>query len=393
MKPNPKNPRRQGPQGVKDLAESIKGNPAFFEARPILLSDRTGKLVIIGGERRSEAAEVLGLEEVPTILIPGLTEAQEDEIMVKDNTHSGVWDGKKLEAWKAADLKKWGIEDWAIPGAKGTSKEAREDDFDDKKDPAIRRCRKGDVWRLGEHRLMCGDCLDLGQLKTLMDGEKADMIFTDPPYGVNYADKNVFLNRIGKPMSTPNSIENDNLTPQEMNSFWLSAFNNLAEVTKERMAYYITGPSGENLLMLMLAIHNSPFSLKHMLVWDKNVHVLGNCDYNYKHEPILYGWKKKGTHHFYGGGKFKVSVWDINKPLKNDLHPTMKPIELVANCILDATQEGDSIIDVFGGSGTTLIAAEQTGRKCFMMEIDPHYCDVIMARWEKLSGNTAVKIS
>ena len=118
-----------------------------------------------------------------------------------------------------------------------------------------------------------------------------------------------------------------------------------------------------------------------MLVWNKNNHVLGRCDYNYKHEPILYGWKKKGTHKFFGNGKFKTSVWDIPKPMKSDLHPTMKPVELVKNAMLDGTQEGMIVLDAFGGSGTTMIACEQLGRKCRMMELDPHYCDVIRRRW------------
>lgn len=219
------------------------------------------------------------------------------------------------------------------------------------------------------------------------------MVFTDPPYGVSYTDKNEFLNRIDASQRLTNPIENDSKSPSEMADFWETAFNNLAAVTKDKMAYYITSPQGGDLLLLQQAIANSPFSLKHMLIWNKNNHVLGRCDYNYKHEPIIYGWKKKGTHTFYGGGNFKTTVWDIPKPLKNDLHPTMKPVELVANCILDVTKEGDVVLDIFGGSGTTLIAAEQLHRKAYLMELDPHYCDVIIARWEKLTGMTAIKVN
>lgn len=240
---------------------------------------------------------------------------------------------------------------------------------------------------------MCGDSIDLEQVKTLMGGGKADMIFTDPPYGVSYTEKNEFLNRIDASQRLTNPIENDSHTPEGMNAFWEKVFGNLAEVTTDKAAYYITSPQGGDLLLLLLAIQNTPFQLKHMLIWNKNNHVLGRCDYNYKHEPIIYGWKKKGTHIFYGGGKFKTTVWDIPKPLKSDLHPTMKPVELVANCILDCTKEGDSVIDVFGGSGTTLIAAEQLNRRCYMMELDPHYCDVIIARWEKLTGKEATKLN
>lgn len=132
--------------------------------------------------------------------------------------------------------------------------------------------------------------------------------------------------------------------------------------------------------------------LKHQLIWNKNNHVLGRCDYNYKHEPIIYGWKIGGTHNFVGGGPFKTSVWDVNKPLKNDLHPTMKPIELIAGAVLDNSRVGDAVLDCFGGSGSTLMACEQTGRHCYMMEYDEHYCDVIIARWEKFTGRKATKI-
>lgn len=389
IKPNPKNPRKGTKEAVEKLAESIKGNPKFFEARPILLSDRTGELVIIGGERRSEAARLLGMETVPTILLSGLSESQEDEILIKDNTHAGVWDEQKLQAWGKEQLQGWNVDGVKWPKQEQT---INEDNFNpDKKVEA--RCKPGELWQLGEHRLLCGDSTDADTVKKLMGGILADMVFTDPPYGVSYTDKNEFLNQIGKPMACDNPIENDSMSPDEMAAFWVVAFNVLAECTKDKMVYYITAPQGGDLLLLQQAISDSPFALKHMLIWNKNNHVLGRCDYNYKHEPIIYGWKKKGTHTFYGGGKFKTTVWDIPKPLKNDLHPTMKPVELVANCLLDGSKEGDIVLDIFGGSGTTLIAAEQTGRKCYMMELDPHYCDVILTRWEQFTGKKAQKIT
>lgn len=219
------------------------------------------------------------------------------------------------------------------------------------------------------------------------------MVFTDPPYGVSYTDKNEVLNSLDGGKRKTKAIENDALPAKEMAGFWTAAFANLAACTKEKMVYYITAPQGGDMLLLQSAIEDGPLAFKHMLIWNKNNHILGRCDYNYKHEPILYGWKKKGTHTFYGQGKFKTSVWDIDKPLKNDLHPTMKPVELVANCLLDGSKEGDIVLDIFGGSGTTIVAAEETGRRCYMMELDPHYCDVILARWEKLTGQQAHKVS
>ena len=142
-------------------------------------------------------------------------------------------------------------------------------------------------------------------------------------------------------------------------------------------------------MMMMQAIYQSPLSLKHSLIWVKNNHVLGRCDYNYKHEPILYGWLKKGTHQFFGKGEWKTSVWPFDKPLKNDLHPTMKPIALVEEALLNSSTNGQSCFEPFLGSGSTLIACEKTGRKCYGMEIDPHYCDVIIKRWEDFTGNKA----
>lgn len=268
-----------------------------------------------------------------------------------------------------------------------------EDDFDENTDEVSAICQRGEIYQLGNHRLMCGDSTDENDVQKLMGGEKADLIVTDPPYGVSYTEKNEYLNSLGKPLACPKAIENDSKTPEEMYEFWRKVFGNLHANTTNEAAYYITAPQGGDLLLLLLqSVRDSGFQLKHILCWNKNNHVLGRCDYNYKHEPIVYGWKQKGTHHFYGAGKFKTSVWDIPKPLKNDLHPTMKPIELIAECLLDCSIEGQSVLDLFGGSGTTLIACEQLNRKCRMMELDPHYCDVIIARWEKLTGKKAVKL-
>lgn len=215
------------------------------------------------------------------------------------------------------------------------------------------------------------------------------MVFTDPPYGVSYAGKNEFLNSVDKGNCVQKEIENDSRPPEEMHAFWVSAFSLLREFTNDRMSYYITAPQGGDLLLLLEAVRESGFMLKHQLIWNKNNHVLGRCDYNYKHEPIIYGWKIGGTHKFYGEGEFKTSVWDIDKPLQSKLHPTMKPVRLVKNCILDGSASGDIVLDPFGGSGTTLIAAEETGRKARLIELDPHYCDVIVKRWEEFSGKTA----
>ena len=392
----PKNPREWTQTDIDRTAKSIQEDTDFLEDRPLLLLRDGDRYIVFAGNLRREGARKSGIKSVPSVIY--YPETEDDQLTIKrramkDNGSFGSWDFDALaNEWDDLPLTDWGIPAWEseetpiIPSV-------QEDDFDENAEGVLVRCNPGDIWQLGDHRLMCGDSTDLETVKKLMGGGLADMIFTDPPYGVSYTDKNEFLNRIGKPIGVPNPIENDSKSPEEMNIFWKQVFGNLAEITKDDAAYYVTSPQGGDLLLLLLAIRETPFALKHTLIWNKNNHILGRCDYNYKHEPIIYGWKKKGTHHFYGAGKFKTSVWDIDKPLKNDLHPTMKPVELVANCLLDCTKEGDSVVDVFGGSGTTLIAAEQLKRRCYMMELDTHYCDVIIARWETLTGKTAQLIT
>lgn len=328
---------------------------------------------------------------VDIIRAANLTADEQREFIIKDNASFGSWDMDALaNEWDSQDLDDWGLDVWQEDNDK--NEEVKEDEALNIEDMKETRVKKGDIWLLGEHRLMCGDSTSKEDVSLLMGGEKADMCFTDPPYGVSYAEKNTFLNAAGTGHRLTRSIENDDKEPTEMYDIWRSAFLNIYEATKEKMSYYITAPQGGDLLLLLLqAVRDSGFSLKHQLIWNKNNHVLGRCDYNYKHEPIIYGWKIKGTHHFYGKSGFTTSVWDIPKPNKSELHPTMKPITLVAACIKDASKEGDSVIDLFGGSGTTLITAEQLGRKCYTMELDPFYCEVIIARWEELTGKKAEK--
>ena len=391
----PRNPRQWTQTDIDNTARSIAEDEDFLEDRPLLVTPNGDEYIVFAGNLRREGAKKQKMKTVPAVVY--YPETDEDRLTVKrramkDNGSFGAWDYDALaNEWDDLPLQEWGVPAWETQD-EPAAPEVKEDDFDEDAEVET-RCNPGDIWQLGDHRLMCGDSTDADTVKKLMDGSLADMIFTDPPYGVSYTDKNEFLNQIGKPIGVPNPIENDSKSPEEMNAFWKQVFGNLAEVTKDDAAYYVTSPQGGDLLLLLLAIRETPFALKHTLIWNKNNHILGRCDYNYKHEPIIYGWKKKGTHHFYGAGKFKTSVWDIDKPLKNDLHPTMKPVELVANCLLDCTKEGDSVIDVFGGSGTTLIAAEQLGRRCFMMELDPHYCDVIISRWETFTGKTAQLIT
>lgn len=388
----PRNPRKISKKNLEKLKKSVQDAPEMLRLRELIVVPHDNEFVVIAGNQRLEAAKAVGMTALPCKVLPSNTDpAKLREYAIKDNLPFGEDDWEVIASdWDTAELEEWGM---SVPEKWKNEAKAEEDDFDTDSVKEI-ICKKGDIWQLGDHRLMCGDSTDEGDVAVLMDGNKADMVFTDPPYGVSYAEKNEFLNALGKPMACPKRIENDDRSPEEMYDFWVKAFTNLHQFSKDEMAYYITAPQGGDLLLLLLqAIRDSGFMLKHQLVWNKNNHVLGRCDYNYKHEPMIYGWKIGGTHNFYGGGDFKTSVWDIAKPLQSKLHPTMKPVALVANCMKDTTKEGDSILDLFGGSGTTLIAAEQLNRKCYMMELDPHYCDVIIARWEKLTGKKATKIN
>ena len=253
-------------------------------------------------------------------------------------------------------------------------------EVDEKSEPVSKR---GEMYELGNSILMCGDSTSAEDVARLMGGIKADMVFTDPPYNVNYADKNTFLNEADKGNCIQEDIENDHYSDDMEcgEKLWKPAFQNCYENAKDKCSIYVTMPQGGAHMMMMMMIKESGWQVKHELIWVKNNHVLGRVDYYYKHEPILYGWKK--THKWVGKGKFDKSVWEIDKPLKSDLHPTMKPIELIENALLNSSNKNDLILDLFGGSGSTLIASEKNGRKARLMEIEPKYCDVIRKRYTK----------
>ena len=389
------NYRLHDERNLKLIKKSLK---KYGAGRSILI-DADGE--IIAGNATFQTAKELGIpvEVVPTdgtkIIALQRTDLRTQdrkrkEMAAVDNSATDLsgWNYPELlNDFTKEELPEIGIDE--IPVIEEEHAEITEDEVPEEVET---RCKKGDIWQLGDHRLMCGDSTVITDVEKLMNGEKADFIFTDPPYGVSYAEKNAFLNSVGKPMACPNAIENDSKKPTEMYDFWVEAFKNLYAFSTDKVSYYITAPQGGDLLLLLLlqAIRDCGFALKHQLVWNKNNHVLGRCDYNYKHEPIIYGWKLDGTHTFYGKGKMKTSVWDFPKPRQSKLHPTMKPVELIGEALLNSSKQDDIVIDLFGGSGSTLIACEQLKRKCYMCEIDPHYCDVIIKRWENLTGREAV---
>lgn len=389
--PDPNNARKHDEKNIS----AIKGSLAKFgQQKPIVIDKKN---VVLAGNGTLEGAKSLGWSHIECVRSKLETNTDKVAYALADNRSSELasWDdevlGKELHALfeDGFEIEEIGFD----PDDFSLEPEGNDGLTDPDEVPQVEEnkfgVKRGDVWLLGDHRVMCGDSTEKVDVDRLMDGEKADMVFTDPPYGVSYTDKNEWLNGLGAGHRLTKPIENDHETVDGMYSLWCKTFNLIGENMSKKSSFYICSPQGGELMMMMQAVDQSPLSLKHSLIWIKNNHVLGRCDYNYKHEPILYGWLKKGTHKFYGKGECKTSVWPFDKPLKNDLHPTMKPVALVEEALLNSSVNGDVTFEPFAGSGSTLIACEKTGRKCLGMEIDPHYCSVIIQRWQDFTGKEA----
>jgi len=261
-------------------------------------------------------------------------------------------------------------------------KEVKEDDFETPTEPKY-KIELGEIWQLGNHRLMCGDSTELKNISKLIENNNIDMILTDPPYGVDYSSKNEWLNSIAKGNRNQTPIKGDkDINIREL----IGKFLNLVPLSDYNTIYVFT--SGKHIADMIFAFKDIDYYYSQDLKWIKNNHVLGRLDYNPKSENILYGWK--GKHKFYGN--FQTDVLEFNKPSSSKEHPTMKPIELLSELIKHGSKSGMNVYDAFGGSGSTLIACEQLDRKCYMMELDPIYCSVIIERWEKLTNKNATKL-
>lgn len=389
IKPYEKNPRKND-KAVDIVAKSIK---EFGFKVPIIL-DKNNQ--IIAGHTRLKAAIKLNLKEVPVIRADELNEEQVKAFRIMDNKSADYseWDFDLLkDEFLELDETEYDLEN--------TGFDLRDigdilDDMETKDDGFVEvdayeraknktKIKQGDIYQLGEHRLMCGDSTIKEDVDRLMDQNKADMVFTDPPYGVDYSGKNEFLNKIDEGKRIQERIKEDDI--KDMGEFLDKVCDRIKENMKETNAIYFTF-AGSTLRYLLNSLEETGFKMHQILVWFKNNHVLGRVDYAYKHELIVYGWY--GKHKYYG--EFCPSVWEIDKPHKSELHPTMKPIELCAKAIGNSSQVDMVVLDLFGGSGSTLIACEQLNRKCFMMEIDYVYCQVIIDRWEKLTKSKAVKL-
>jgi len=379
IKPYEKNAKKHDKKQVQQIANSIK---EFGFNQPLVVDKEN---VVIVGHGRLEAAKLLGLKDVPVITVD-LTEEQAKAYRLADNKlNESEWDmGLAIEELK-------GLSDpmFELTGFDKDLLIEPDEKDDEIPENAPLVAKLGDVWALGRHRLMCGDSTQKEAVETLMGGQKADMVFTDPPYSVNYEKKNKEVLK-SKEYS---KITGDNLKVEDIaKNLWKPVFDNLAESSKDGASIYVTMPQGGDQMMMMMMMMMDSWQVKHELIWVKNspVFSMGRLDYDYMHEPILYGWKK--NHQFYGGGQFKKSVWHIKRD-GNKSHPTMKPVELMTNAIANSSKQDDIVLDLFGGSGSTLIACEKTNRVCYIMELDEKYCDVIIKRWEDYAGQRATKLN
>lgn len=387
--PYANNAKIHGAGQIEKLKKSIT---EFGFITPCLI-DRENNL--IAGHGRVMAAKELGMTTVPCVYVDGLTETQRRAYILADNRlgELGEWNMdlvfSELEELKDMDF------DIELTGFELPDDEPNEveDDGYDFKDVVDHRASEGDVWQLGEHRLMCGDSSSREDVEKLTGGVRAKMVFTDPPYGVAIGTKNQTLNAFQPSGRQTENIIGDTLSTEELYEMLKAVFINLREHAEEDCSYYVTSPQGGEIgLMMMMMMRDAGLEVRHNLIWEKNTATFSmrRLDYDYQHEPIFYTWTKK--HNYYGKGQYHTTIWKFDKPRKCDLHPTMKPIELVAEALLNSSLENDPVFDFFGGSGTTLMACEQLHRKCFMMEKDPKFVDVILDRWEKTTGNVAIKV-
>lgn len=355
---------RHNEEAIEAVANSIK---SFGFKVPIVI---TSDHVIIAGHTRLKAAISLDLKEVPCIIADDLSEDQIKAYRLADNKTAelATWDLSKLEAELLdidMDMLQFGFEELeeSLPD------NAIDDDFDiDEEIPETPFSQPGDIYELGGHRVMCGDSTSEVDVAKLVDGKQVDMIFTDPPYNVDYE-------------GTAGKIKNDKMEDNSFYLFLYDAFNNMFQNIKPGGAIYVCHADTEG-LNFRNAFKNAGFKLAECLIWVKNALVLGRQDYHWRHEPILYGWKE-GAAHYFVDDRSQDTIWEYNKPKKNEEHPTMKPLELVGKAIANSSRRHETILDLFGGSGSTMIAADQLDRKSCLMELDERFVDVIVKRYLK----------
>ncbi|MEI7601761.1 MAG: DNA modification methylase [Aestuariivirga sp.] len=380
-------PYARNPRNNTAAIDAVKASIAEFGFRQPIVVDE--KMVLIVGHTRLEAAKALGLKTVPVHVAEGLSPAQARAYRLMDNrSHENAqWDDELLRLefgdlkLDGFDLDLTGFDSEQLEGLLGVEKVEGLTDPDEAPEvPEYPVTKPGDLWILGNHRVLCGDATVSTDLDRLMDGQLADLAVTDPPYNVDYGNA-----AKDKKLTKDRRILNDALG-DGFYQFLYDTCVNLLMVTKG--ACYICMSSSE-LHTLQKAFTEAGGKWSTFIIWAKNTFTLGRADYQRQYEPILYGWKQ-GADHFWCGARDQGDVWFVDKPRVNDLHPTMKPVELIERAITNSTKSRDIVLDLFGGSGTTLVAAERTGRSARLMELDPRYVDVIVQRWQDYSGNKAV---
>ena len=363
------NPRQLTKEQYKNLKDSIK---RFGLVDPVIINkNKDRENIVIGGHQRLKIAKDLNIEKIPCVELD-LTIDQEKELNVRLNKNTGEWDWDALgNYFDVESLIDWGFTNeelqFETPDVVGLTDE---DDIPEKVTP---RTKLGDIWILGNHKLLCGDCTDFENIDQLLLDQKAHMIFTDPPWNVAY--KN-------------NQILNDDMSTDDFQIFLNKSFNSLAKLSMKGTIVYLV-MSAQEWGNAMLEMKKNNFHWSSTIIWNKDRHVMSRKDYHTKYEPIWYGWNDSQRLKKLDDRK-QSDVWDFKKPLKSKLHPTTKPVELVERAIKNSSDPNNLVVDLFLGSGSTLIACEKTNRKCFGMELDPKYCDVIVQRWEDYTGKKAI---
>lgn len=371
------NPRKELTPADPEYQQLKKSIVEFGYVVPVVINS---DMTVIGGHQGLTVLEDLGYKKIECS-VQNLDKTHEKALNLALNKINGIWDNEKLEKI-LAELK----------------------ELEEIKEPIT---KIGDTWILGKHRLVCGDSTNKEAVERLMNNREADMVLTDPPYNVNVEN------------SQGMKIQNDNMDNKAFGEFLTKAFKNLSEILKAGGAFYIWFASREH-INFEKALNENGLKVRQEIIWNKNMFILGNQDYQWKHEPCLYGWKDGAAHYFIDdrtqatviedkhqdfrklkkeelvkmleeiyADKISTTIIEENKPTINDLHPTMKPIKLLSRLIKNSSRIDECVVDLFGGSGSTLIACEQLSRPCYMMELDPKYCDVIVKRWETLTGKKA----
>ena len=392
MVTDPDNARSHDERNLAAIRQSLT---KFGQVEPLVV--RRGSNIVIGGNGRLEAMRSLEWKAADVTYFEGTdAEARALGLALNRTAELAAWDDGRLAA-ALAEVKEAGLLDavgWTdadlaavMEGVRG---EVVEDEVPDP--PADPVTKAGDLWAMGSHRLLCGDSTKAEDVRRLMAGAKASCVFTDPPYGVSISAKNEMLNTFQKAGRCLASIADDDLSPADLSDKLQPAFESLRiNIMADDCSIFVCSPQGGGLsMMMMMMMQKAGLRTRHVIIWKKNqpTFSMGRLDYDYAHEPILFTWLKRHKRPMMGN--HKTSVWEVDKPRKSEDHPTMKPVELYANAYLNNSDPGDNVADIYSGSGTAFIAAEQLGRRCYGMEISPAYCDVIVKRWETLTGKKAV---